>query len=159
MNKPGPFLRKTRKITLWTIDWWIPYIKKNHWSNKIRCDSRSNQFKLHGNFLNKGYNYFLIWLYFCLGSGWKFKEGDRIKGYGYCFLFTRILPSDGLGGGGLGKSEFKGERPFLGNMLHIIGSRLRQKVILWASPLFVGPGGLGWDGGFFHTLHRPPLST
>lgn len=59
---PGsmPILRKPNKRTLWTL--WEnlcnkhircnPYIK-NHWSNHIGCDPRSNYIKLGGNFLNK----------------------------------------------------------------------------------------------------------
>ena len=144
MNKPVPFLRKTSKITLWTIGWWIPYIKKI--TDEIRSDAIPDQTKSDCMeiFWTKGI--MLLFRYGCI-SVWDLAKGlrrvtdERVLAIVFylhdSFLLLALVEVD------LEKVKSKGERPFLGNMLHIIGSRLRKKVILRASPLFVGPAGIG----------------
>ena len=81
--------------------------------------------------MNKGYNVFFI----CgcifvrdLVEGLRRVTDERVLAIVFClqdsFVLVDLVEVD------LEKVNSKGERPFLGNMLHNISSRLRQKVIL-----------------------------
>ena len=81
--------------------------------------------------MNKGYNVFFR--YGCIYV-WDLDEGsrrvtdERVLAIVIClqdsFLLVALVEVN------LEKMNSKGERPFIGNMLPIIGSRLRKKVIL-----------------------------